>query len=263
MKWTIIGLVLVTIFLVVLTIGNKVLQPTKLDENNLPAVVEADFIDLDHIITISKFRSGSGHDFSSGGETCRSMKHYFSQAYDPITTYKLGDPPPPAPAPETAVAIYSPVDGTITDISSENTSIGKQIRIRSANHPEFTFRLFHVYPLEDIRSRQRVTAGQRIGSIAKGQGTDIAVESGPIFNQRFISYFSVMPDSIFARYEARGVNNRSELIISKEQRDQNPLECLGGKAERFAKNYQGENPNAHEVHLSGWSIDKAYPGYRK
>ena len=41
--------------------------------------IQADFIDLEKIVAISKFRSGSGHDFSQEtDETCRSMKHYYN-----------------------------------------------------------------------------------------------------------------------------------------------------------------------------------------
>jgi hypothetical protein len=50
-------------------------------ENHLPKFIQADFIELDKIETISLFRSGVGHDSSdapSTGETCRSKKHYCS-----------------------------------------------------------------------------------------------------------------------------------------------------------------------------------------
>ena len=38
-------------------------------------IASADFIDLDKIGHISRFRSGKGHDYPDGYETCRSMKH--------------------------------------------------------------------------------------------------------------------------------------------------------------------------------------------
>lgn len=45
------------------------------DIKNPPKFIQADFVELDKVYVISKFRSGVGHDFSLGDEKCRSMKH--------------------------------------------------------------------------------------------------------------------------------------------------------------------------------------------
>ncbi len=198
----------------------------------LPQFIQTDFIDLDRIETISKFRSGEGHDFSSNGETCRSMKHYFSpppstadQAYR--DTHE-GFPPPPNG--ETDIVISSPVDGTIVDLPTERNEFGQQIYIRPDKAKDFTVRLFHVYLDDGFKKGSTLTAGQRIGAISAGQNTDIAVQRGG-FRGEFVSYFSVMPDSVFAAYQARGISTREDLIVSKEARDANPLTCQG---EQFA-----------------------------
>ncbi|HQG47230.1 MAG TPA: hypothetical protein PLG50_16345, partial [bacterium] len=42
-----------------------------------------------------------------------------------------------------------------------------------------------------------------------------------------ISYFEVMSDALFQRYQARGLIRRSDVIISREERDAAPLVCSG------------------------------------
>ncbi len=205
-----------------------------------PQFIQADFIDLSKVFAISKFRSGSGHDFSRGsGETCRSMKHYFNvqrpEGVEQLISENKGIPPQPDG--KTDIPIYSPVDGKIVSIESEQISIGKQVYIRSNPYPDFTVRLFHIYLLPDVKKGAKVRAGQKIGVIGQYQNTDIAIMQG----RKFVSYFEVMSDNIFAKYQALGVKNRNELIISKAERDVNPLRCNG---EWFAKNYDND-PNSN------------------
>src|SRR3990167_11035872 len=87
----------------------------------LPQFIQADFIDLEKVASISKFRSGSGHDFSKGsGETCRSMKHYFNVPRPEWIGQLISKNGGIAPEPDgkTDISIYSPVDGKIISIES-------------------------------------------------------------------------------------------------------------------------------------------------
>lgn len=43
--------------------------------------ITTDYIELDKIDRVSKFRSGIGHDYRDDAESCRSMKHYFSYRF--------------------------------------------------------------------------------------------------------------------------------------------------------------------------------------
>ncbi|MBI2427041.1 MAG: hypothetical protein HYV34_04290 [Candidatus Kerfeldbacteria bacterium] len=233
-----------------------VFQPfaERFDETNPPQFIQADFIELDKIFSISKFRSGAGHDFSgNSGETCRSMKHYFNvqqsealwrqmEAYSQTGTF-------PDPDPATAIKIFSPVDGKITAIESEQRPIGRQIWIKPSSQPQVTIRLFHIYPLPNVTKGMKVAAGEQIGTIGAYQNTDIAVQIGVGWNVRYYSYFSVMPDSVFAAYEERGVRDRNDFIISKEYRDAHPLECNG---EQFAQNYDSLESDEHYIRLRGY-----------
>src|SRR5262249_2384306 len=49
-------------------------QPVSADQQ-IPKFLQADYIDLCQIGSISKFRSSEEHDYSDAFESCRSMKH--------------------------------------------------------------------------------------------------------------------------------------------------------------------------------------------
>lgn len=230
--WLRVSLVVVGIFLVLVVWRQTFLPSPRFDAANPPQFIQADFIDLDKISSISKFRSGAGHDFSGKGEACRSMKHYFMPREIPGVKDQNGMPPKPDG--QTDISIYSPIDGKIISVEQEQTPIGSQIYIRSTKAPDYTVRLFHIYLNDGLGKGAKVTAGQRIGVIGQYQNTDIAVVAGGFINSQLLSYFQVMPDSIFAKYQARGVKTRDDFIISKAQRDANPLKCNG---EQFAENY--------------------------
>ena len=190
------------------------------DEANVPKFITADFIDLDRVTTISKFRSGAGHDYSDSDEKCRSMKHYFQPGsripIDPAT-YVPQEP---------FINIYSPVDGVITSIDEEGFKVGKQIHIQPSSNPEYTIRIFHTYPV-GIKVGSIVKAGDKIGYIGDHQGTDISIETYSNFTYQNFSYFEVMTDEVFKGYQARGATSRSDFIFSKGYRDVHPFSCNG------------------------------------
>ncbi|MBI2589479.1 hypothetical protein HYW32_00380 [Candidatus Berkelbacteria bacterium] len=223
---------------------------------NPPQFIQADFIDLDKIYSISKFRSGAGHDFSGNGEKCRSMKHYFNvqDSSEKFAVWDKNNGLPPPPVAGSAIDIFSPVDGKIVKVEVEQTPIGQQVYISPEKASEFTVRLFHIYLLPEIKKGSQVKAGQKIGEIGKYQNTDIAISTG-LIGRTFISYFQALPENIFVKYQARGVVSRNELIITKEQRDAQPLQCNG---EQFAKKYDSIAPEANYVYLSGWQNPVSY-----
>jgi hypothetical protein len=163
-------------------------------------MVTVDYIELDRIDRISKFRSGIGHDYSDSYESCRSMKHYFVPKSYPVK-------------------IFSPVRGTIGFLTQEWA--GTQVGIRAGNR---TFIIFHVNVFPSLQVGDSVTAGQQVGThIGSQTMSDIAVREG----NRLVSYFRVMTDSVFQAYRNRGVSSRDDLIISKAARDADPLTCNG------------------------------------
>lgn len=246
------------LFFMVLAISNYG-SIVDIDYNHPPQFVTADFIDLPKIDTISKFRSGIGHDYSGNGETCRSMRHYFGN-YSKAAEFKNGDEKIKAlkerPDPSKAIEIYAPADGWIVSISGENTPVGNQIEIVPDNSQGWNIRLDHVYPVEGIHIFSRVKAGQKIGLIHDNQAVDMTILYHYRGEFRLTSYFQVMTDEVFAHYQARGVKNRSDLIIPREVVDANPWECLTDRKDtpNFAQNYADtpEGDAFNNVHLSGW-----------
>lgn len=238
------------------------------NKSNLPKFIQADFVDSSRIYDISKFRSLAGHDFSGDGETCRSMKHYFTPLFDQAINNRSGLPPKPNGIDD--IPIYSPVDGTITDISSERTPIGSQVSVKPDNASQFSIRIFHVWVSSGIHAGipftgwggTHVKAGQKIGVIGAHQGTDIAIQVGTMpWNNSFVSYFDVMPDNIFATYKARGVTDRSDLIISKAYRDSHSVTCQSGGSQKFnlPNGYNSEDEDY--FHLSGYISGSAIPSH--
>jgi hypothetical protein len=197
-----------------------------IDPQNAPAFVTANPVDISQYGGVSKFRSAVGHDFSGGGESCRSMKHYYlpkvneGRTDDPASIPKTIDPATNLPA-------FSPVTGEVTAIVAEQHPLGKQIYLRPTGQESYTVRLFHVYPLDTVTVGAKVTAGERIGSLLPWQQTDISVSVMTLTGSQFISVFDVMDDTTLATYKDRGAEGTTDFIISRETRDANPLTCDG------------------------------------
>ena len=181
------------------------------DANGIPQFVGVNYIELDNIFRISKFRSGIGHDYSDDFESCRSMKHYFQ---------------PNGSVDWSNIQIFSPVNGTVSNIYEEWA--GTQVHIKSEEYPAFFFIIFHVNLTNSLDVGELVASGQQIGTHIGAQTmSDIAVKVRTSNSWKLVSYFDVMTDVVFQDYQARGLNSRSDAIISKEARDTDPLTCDG------------------------------------
>lgn len=181
------------------------------DAKGIPKFVAMDYIESAKIESISKFRSGEGHDYSDDFESCRSMKHYFK---------------PKADEDWASIKIFSPVKGTVVRIDEEWA--GTQVRIRSELYPAFYFIIVHVNLASPLNVGDAVAEGQQLGThIGMQTYSDMAVGVSTPNGWKLISYFEVMTDPLFQVYQARGVGSRSDLIITKEARDADPLNCSG------------------------------------
>lgn len=185
-------------------------EPYDVDSNGIPAFVTSDYIDLEKIGRISRLRSGTGHDYSDDFESCRSMKHYYEPA---VTNWS-------------EVRVFSPVEGTLYNVAEE--SAGAQVWIQSSNYPAFFFILFHVALANSLHPGDPVAAGEQIGThIGNETTSDIAVGVNTPTGWKLVSFFDVMTNTLFADYTNRGVNARSDLIISEAERNADPLVCTG------------------------------------
>jgi hypothetical protein len=180
-----------------------------------PRILTHDYIEASKVFRVSRFRSGIGHDYADEAERCRSMKHYFQ----------------PAPnADWSGVVVFSPVAGTVVEMQTEMT-FGVQLRIRTSAVRAMTVIVFHVRPHAGIEVGSQVAAHQRLGThIGSQTMSDIAIRVQTPTGFRFVSYFEVMSDALFATYQTRGISTRQSAIISAAERDAAPLSCDG---ERF------------------------------
>jgi hypothetical protein len=182
--------------------------------NGIPQFVYADYIEADKIEAVSKFRSGVGHDYSDDFESCRSMKHYFRIDGDIDWA---------------TVRIFSPIDGVVHDVFDEWA--GTQVQIKSEEYPAFYLILFHVNLDHALHVGDMVDAGQELGAhIGSQTMSDIAVRVNTPGGSKLVSYFDVIGDDVFSAYQTRGLNSREDVIISKGERDADPLGCVQHEA---------------------------------
>ena len=181
------------------------------DARGVPPLIEADYIDLSGVSTISRFRSSIGHDYSDAFEACRSMKHYFVPR-DAATAATIG--------------ITAPVSGRVVRLLDEWA--GTQIHLRPDSFPAFTVIMFHVRPSRPLAVGDAVHAGAAIGTHVGSQTfSDIAIAVNTPAGFRLVSWVHALADSVWMRYQARGLTSRDELVISRAQRDDDPLACDG------------------------------------
>jgi hypothetical protein len=181
-----------------------------------PRVLTANYIDLSKIERISRFRSAVGHSYTDGSETCRSMKHYFQ---------------PWLSVDWNSVDIFAPASGTILGIARDGV-YGFRVRMRPRDLPALDVQIFHVNLDSAIVVNAWVNAGDHLGRHFGRQAlsttmSDIAMSIGPKEGGTLISYFDAMTDAVFAEFQARGVAAREAAIITKAERDADPVACVG------------------------------------
>ena len=182
-----------------------------MDLTDLPKFVHEDFIDLDMIDKISKFRSGAGHSFTAETEeTCRSMKHYFGlKGIDEAFGRRLMNNQV-APDEWPVVRYFAPVDGELTDLMPDEDVFGlatAEFRLQSSEYPQILFNFFHVRLAEGLKEGDEVEAGQFLGTVGGDASGEMAVLV--VVNRRamLVSFFEVIDDDVFAEYQARGVES--------------------------------------------------------
>ncbi len=176
-----------------------------------PHFVTTNYIELDKIGRISKFRSGVGHDYHDDFEQCRSMKHYFE---------------PKANVNWSTIQLRAPVGGIVSRIIEEWA--GTQLQIQSAAQRSMYFIIFHINLASPLQVGDSIREGQVLGTHIGSQTTsDIAVGVAADSGWTLISYFDVLSDSLFHSYQLRGIASRNEFIITKTARDSSRLDCLG------------------------------------
>jgi len=233
--------IFIGIGVLILLLVSAILLSFKLNENIPPPELVANFMDVSQIDKISKYRSCVGHTTipQDRREMKRSMKHYI-QVKPEYHKNKI-------------VEIYSPYDGYVSVIRSE-TDIEKVLegeiwiipKRKLPMLPPFgvwQFSVQHIDVRPDLKLGSEVKAGELIGHAAfwSGRGSTFDIVYGKmtpvtkeIDNWRgpftdLDSIFNHMSDKVLSEYQKKGME-KSRIILSKEERDQNP--CI----------YEGEGP---------------------
>jgi hypothetical protein len=202
-----------------------------IDAEGIPQFINADFIELDKIECIKRFRSGLGADSPLDSEECRDVNHdYFA-----FEEYRV----------DKGVKIYSPINGTIVFINQirvnvsgtwkvETVDLLTVIQIQSPEQPAFTITLSCIdIRGTDLEYGKKVSAGQHIGyasmsflgTVTKVPLVAIQISVNTPNDTRILSYFEVMTDNVFQSYKDRGATSRNDFIIPREERDEDPLNC--------------------------------------
>jgi len=220
------------------------------ENEGIPKFLDAHFTEMDKIEYIKRFRSAYGMEFSDDLEECRIMKHTFI----PFEEYWL----------DKEVKVYSPVNGTITSIgysflnssgtwNEYQSNIATIIKIQPSEYKAFTI----IIKFVDIRDMGlyhglQVSAGQHIGyaclryvnKVTKLPAFNIAVEVNMCpSGTKMLSYFDIITDYVFQYYKDHGANSREDFIISKEERDKDPLICVFDHEVGYCIYDKGNIPN--------------------
>jgi hypothetical protein len=176
-----------------------------------PHFVTTNYIEIDKIGRISKFRSSAGHDYHDDFEQCRSMKHYFE---------------PKESVDWSTIQLRAPVSGIVSRVIEEWA--GTQVQIQSSVQRSLYFIIFHVNLAAPLQIGDSIREGQLLGThIGSQTMSDIAVGVAADSGWTLISYFDVLSDSLFHSYQLRGIATRDEFIITKAARDSVLLHCSG------------------------------------
>lgn len=244
-----------TIFLIRYTIPEPVNEGVcyDVDSEGIPTFVNTNFIELDKIEYIKRFRSGYGTSQSNDFESCRTMVH----AFIPFEEYWSVD---------REIKVFSPVKGTIVKIGQplvndsgdwvyKDSKYLSSISIRPADFPAFIIKINYIDISQmNVYMGRSLSEGQHIGyanlqlahSVFKSPfiSINIKVNTCPSNYEKKLSYFDVMTDKVFQEFKDRGATNREEFIISKEERDSHPLNCTYDNiANTFWIYEKGDIPN--------------------
>ena len=211
--------------------------------------ITANFVNLDQIAAITKFRSCQGHIVvpQDGSETRSNMKHYFYLKKE--FTKEQGQVP-----------LYAPFDGYVTDIfdgdgefsdrnpASRDVSLGtkKGFTARSA----WALTILHIVPVETLKEGDAVKAGDLLGYVslelippyfafdvtyAKMGTMPKQIDNWRSPYKALDSVFNHMNSTVLAEYDKRfGMGTAQDFSVAKAMRDASPCQ-YGEDGRQFSR----------------------------
>lgn len=194
-------------------------------------VLTSNFVDLNKISEISKFRSCQGHVVvpQDRREERRNMKHYVR-----VKEEYFG---------QDTVEIYAPYDGYVSIIRSEpDQGLQGEIWISQSVLPPFStwsFSVEHINIKPGLKRGDKVKAGDLIGHAALSGEPDKAsfdviyakvgipprnVDGWTSPFSDLDSVFNHMSEAVLAEYSQKGISSKAVMQYTKEERDQDLCE---------------------------------------
>ena len=137
-------------------------------------------------------------------------------------------------------SVFSPVDAEVIELSAPEKNvrgIGQSVglsdvqirmRVTEPDYAAFVVILFHIDLEVLLEVGTKISVGQIIGKKSDhGSGIDIAIYADTPQGKRLVSYFDVIADDVFQAYANRGITSREMMIITREEREEDPLSCTG------------------------------------
>ena len=233
------------------------------DRNNIPKIAKFNFTELDKFSRISKIRSAVGHNYSyktdeddPSRQNCKSMKHYLIPKGAPRSHGAYST------TPHTfkwmSIKFYSPVDGFINHVEYSENNYGTEanfgIQATETDAKGYYFDYYHIALDPNLTVGSTVKAGQQIGTLGDENSYGEIAVSARISKTKIhlISFLEVATDEIFNLYKSRGINSSADVIITREERDANPLACDQSEAGWFIGSSRSNKP---DINFQKWVFE--------
>jgi len=231
------------------------------DPANISKIAQFNFTELNNFSRMSKLRSGVGHDYSSwtsehdpSGMSCRSMKHYFIPKGVPRENSLYSTTPHSFKWMTTK--FFAPMDGTISKVQYDDTPDGReaQFSILSSEYPGYYISFLHIRLLPGLVVGSSVAAGQQIGTLGNEEAWGEIVTEVQLSRDSkvLLSFLQVATDEVLQLYKDRGIDSVEDVIITKEERDANPLECERKTAAGW---FKGSSKYQENIQFSTWVFE--------
>ncbi len=217
-------IIVLGIFLVIILTAGAIFVALR-KRNSTPPVLTVNFIDLDKVEKISKFRSCQGHTVvpQDESESKRNMKHYVVLKPEYIGKQKI--------------EILSPLDGFVQGtMSNPEEGLEGEIWIGQNGTP-WSVSFEHIELAREFERGDKVRAGELIGYVPD-KGVDVVYAVGGDGVKVIDGYaspfaaldsvFNHMSEEVLGIYKKKGIAGKDDLIYSREYRDQNPCQYREG-----------------------------------